>query len=199
MRKSGCDPPLCVTFESFSSRIWKTQTLLSQRQSLTTTVSVGPGTRCNGVGKQRFVAKRARASAHPTFSGRATAQKVSMGEPATKIPQAIAFCESGSARTELTFRASQSDTGITAFSSDDLYDYEASASTTKPVTGTLFIRNKETGEVKVVPVGQVLQIARRCQQQEFQRVENAQTADLITHFGSRTAKRIYSQRQGAAK
>ena len=122
-----------------------------------------------------------------------------MGEPTTKIPQTIAFCESGRPGTDLTFRATQSDTGINAFSSDDLYDYEASASTTNQATGTLFIRNKETGEVKAVPVGQVLQIARRCQQHEFQRVQNAQTADLITHFGSRTAKRIYSQRQGAAK
>ena len=121
-----------------------------------------------------------------------------MSDPTVKVPQPLAIYESGTGRSDLVFQAHQNEDGLDAVASDDLYDYEARPHNQTPISGTIFIRNKTTGEVRAVPVGQMLQIRKRCRQ-GFQRVEGAQAADLISNFGSRKAQRIYSQRQGAAK
>jgi hypothetical protein len=111
-----------------------------------------------------------------------------------RLPQSCAILDCGQTRSELDFQMVDGPDGLVARATDDLFDY-AAAPVDLPLHGTLFVRNKQTGALKAIPVGQVIQVSRQCKRQAFQPVENAGTADLIAQFGSRTAKRIYNTRQ----
>jgi hypothetical protein len=102
------------------------------------------------------------------------------------LPQSLAVYECGEGRSALAFEVVDSGP---AQAEDDIYDYRASPSDL-PITGTLFVRNKVSGEVKAIPVSQILQIQRESKLGEFSPVESADGVDLITNFGSRAARRL---------
>jgi hypothetical protein len=114
------------------------------------------------------------------------------------LPQSLAAYECGEGRSSLTFHIEDPSDSSPVRAEDDIYDY-AAVQSDFPITGTLFVRSKTTGEMKTIPVSQLLQIQRRSRLSEFAPVENADTADLISNFGSRAAKRIYNLRQQTVK
>ncbi len=116
-----------------------------------------------------------------------------------RVPRAVVMYECGEGRSELEFSIENSPDGLVGFANDDLYEYRLTRNPEKEINGTIFVRNRDTGEIKAVPVEEMLQIQKRCKRQPYQRVENAQQADLISNFGSRTAKKIYSQRSPGRK
>jgi hypothetical protein len=114
------------------------------------------------------------------------------------LAQSIAAYECGEGRRPLEFVVTEPSDVFLARSEDDLYDYIA-VPADMPLTGTLFVRNRKTGEMKVIPVTNMLQIRRRCKLQQIEPVATVGNAELVSHFGSKAAKRIYNIRRQTVK
>ena len=113
-----------------------------------------------------------------------------------KFPQTMAMFDCGESRGEVHFVVNKDANGnLFADGEDDLYQYCGLPSEVV-CSGTIFVRNKKTNEVKAIPVDKFIQISRQCKIQNYKKVENADTSALVNAFGTRQAKRIYNMRLG---
>ena len=120
-----------------------------------------------------------------------------MAEEVPTLPSLAVF-EEGAARQELEFKLVKEETGLVARSEDDLYDYSAIPGDF-PLNGTLFIRNKETNELKPVKISVLMEISKELKIGRDTTFAQANYNEVISNFGSRAAKRIQKMRQSAAQ
>lgn len=113
------------------------------------------------------------------------------------LPQTLAMFECGEARGEIHFATHKAGDEVYCTGDDALYEYRADRSDVA-CSGTIFIRNKETGACKAVPVSDFVQISRQCKIQNYEKIQSADTASLVNKFGTRQAKRIYNMRTTVA-
>lgn len=119
-----------------------------------------------------------------------------MTENEVTMPQTLAMFECGESRGEIHFKTYKEDNEIYSTGGDALYYYRADPSDVI-CHGTVFIRNKKTGEYKAIPVSNFVQISRHCKIQNYEKIQSADTASLVNKFGTRQAKRIYNMRSNA--
>ncbi|EAX93830.1 hypothetical protein TVAG_177380 [Trichomonas vaginalis G3] len=121
-----------------------------------------------------------------------------MAENQVQLPQSIAIFECGESRKPVQFTATAVENDHVIEGKDDLYNYDITPMETY-ATGTIFIRNKNTGEMKAIPVEQYVQISRSLLIKREETTVSKGVVGLVENFGTRASKRILKQRQSAGK
>ena len=116
------------------------------------------------------------------------------------VPQSIAKFEAGESRGEIRFNLTEkSDGSIIGNGNDSLYSYQLTNSDIS-CNGTLFIRNKNTGELKAIPIENYMNVTKEnCLYQSNNDLSEINSSNLFENFGTRASQRILKMRQKATK
>jgi len=114
-------------------------------------------------------------------------------------PSSVAMFENGESRGETHyFLEKQQDDSFIGVGDDNLYNYQMRINE-MPFNGSLFVRNKKTGEIKPIPTEKLMQISRLSKISQEETVSKAGVQDLVKSFGTRAAQRIMKLRSNTSK
>ena len=110
------------------------------------------------------------------------------------VPQALALFECGELKEPIDFSYSENESQTFEGKGEDEINEYTISDTNIPFSGTIIVKNKETGEFQAIPVNHCFSISKQSKIQNFTKLEISGTEQLVHRFGTRQAQRLYNQR-----